>query len=99
MELSATASSGEAKVVCYNCQECGPDVTGHFPGRACACWGSNAGYVHLTCFANYASEKSRREHCLEEFKRPWEYCPVCKQKHQGEFAVAIATEFSTFVCR
>ena len=99
MELSATALSGEAKVVCYSCQECVPDVTGHLPGRACACRGFNAGYVHLSCLANYASDKSRREQCLEEFKRPWEYCPVCEQKLWGEFAVAIAAESSAFVRR
>ena len=65
MELSPTASSGKDKVVCYSFQECGPDVTGHFPGRACACRGSDAGYVHLSCLANYASDKSRREQCLD----------------------------------
>jgi len=99
MELSATALSGEDKVVCYSFQKCGPDVSGHLPRRACACRGPDAGYVHLFCLDNYASDKSRREQCLDEFKRTWEYCPVCKQKHQGEFAVAIAIEFSAFVRR
>jgi len=99
MELSATALSGEAEVVCYSCQEGGPDASGHMPGRSCACRGSDAGYVHLSCLANYASEKSRHEQCLEGFKKPWEYCPVCEQKHRGEFAVALATEFSAFVRR
>ena len=90
MELSATALSGKDKVVCYSCQECGLDVSGHLPRRACACQGSDAGYVHLFCHANFASDKSSREQCLDEFKRLWEYCPMCKQKHRGEFAVAIA---------
>ena len=99
MELSATALSSEAEVVCYSCQEGGPDGSGHLPGRSCACRGSDAGYVHLSCLANYASEKSRHEQCLEDFKKPWEYCPVCEQKHRGEFAVALATEFSAFVRR
>ena len=99
MELSATALSGEAEVVCYSCQEGGPDASGHLPGRSCACRGSDAGYVHLSCLANYASEKSRHEQFLGDFKKPWEYCPVCEQKHRGEFAVALATEFSAFVRR
>ncbi len=88
MELSATALTGEAEVVCYSCQECAPEVSGHLPGRTCACWGSDVGYVHLSCLANYALDKSWHEQCLEEFKRPWEYCHKCEQKHRGEFAVA-----------
>ena len=99
MELSATALSGEEEVVCYSCQECGTDVLGHLPRSACTCRGSNAGYVHLFCLAKYATDKSWREQCLDEFKRPWEYCSVCKQKFRGEFAVAIAAEFSAFVLR
>jgi len=100
MELSATgALSREAEVVCYSCQECGPDASGRLPGRSCACRGSDAGYAHLSCLANYASEKSRHEECVQDFNRPWEYCPVCEQKHRGEFAVALATEFSAFVRR
>jgi len=99
MELSATTLSSEAEVVCYSCQECGPDASGHLPGRSCACRGSDAGYVHLSCLANYASEKSRHEQSLQDFNRSWEYCPVCEQKHRGEFAVALATEFSAFVRR
>ena len=97
MGLSANASSGEEEVVCYSCQECGTDVLGHLPRRACLCWGSDAGYVHLFCLAKYATYKSRRKQSLDEFTRPWEYCPVCKQKHQAEFAVDIATELSSFV--
>jgi hypothetical protein len=99
MELSATTLSSKAEVVCYSCQECGPDASGHLPGRSCACRGSDAGYVHLSCLANYASEKSRQEQVVQDFNRPWEYCPVCEQKHRGEFAVALATEFSAFVRR
>ena len=97
MELSEIALSGKEEVVCYSCQECRMDVLGHLPRRTCACWGSDAGYVHLFFLAKYATDKSRREQSLGEFIRPWEYCSVCKQKHWGEFAVDIATEFSSFV--
>ena len=99
MELSSTALSGEEEVVCYSCQEYKTDVLGHSPRRACACRGSDAGYVHLFFLAKYATDKSRQEQYLDEFKRPWESCLVCKQNHRGEFAINIANEFSSFVQR
>ena len=97
MDLSATAFSGKEEVVCYSFQECGTAVLGPLPRRVCACRGSNAGYVHLFCIAKYATDKSGREQCLDEFKMPWEYCSICVQKFRGEFAVAIATEFALFI--
>jgi hypothetical protein len=69
--------------------------------RDCACRGTDAGFVHLSCLTNYAETKSKgwdgRD--IYEFREPWDTCPSCHQEYQNELAVDIATEFVSFVRR
>jgi hypothetical protein len=61
--------------------------------------GSDAGFVHLSCLAQYAATKSIRAGDMIEFVKPWRVCPSCHQQYQNKFDVDIATDFSSFVLR
>jgi hypothetical protein len=69
--------------------------------RDCACRGTDAGFVHLSCLAGYAETKSKgwdgRD--MNELVQPWETCSGCHQYYQNELAVDIASEFVSFVRR
>jgi hypothetical protein len=68
--------------------------------RDCACRGTDAGFVHLSCLTNYfAIAKSKQARDTVDFVTPWERCPSCDQYYQNELAVDIATEFVSFVRR
>jgi hypothetical protein len=41
-------------VVCYLCLDGDLDETGQPLRRDCACRGTDAGFVHLSCLTNYA---------------------------------------------
>jgi hypothetical protein len=68
--------------------------------RDCACRGSDAGFVHLSCLTKYAETKSIQvSEKMNKFREPWAFCPGCHQYYQNELAVDIATEFVSFVRR
>jgi hypothetical protein len=85
--------------VCYLCLDGGVDEAGQHVRRDCACRGTDAGFVHLSCLANYAATKSKgvRDKDMKSFINPWEFCPSCHQKYQNELRIDIATEFASFV--
>jgi hypothetical protein len=88
------ASSGDKEAVCYLCLDGEADEPLR---RDCACRGSDAGFVHLSCLAEYAATKSKQAGDTNEFRKPWAICPNCHQDYQNEFAVDIASEFVSFV--
>jgi hypothetical protein len=85
--------------VCYLCLDGGVDEADQPVRRDCACRGSDAGFVHLTCLAGYAEIKCVQASDMNEFRKPWRDCPSCHQQYQNELAVDIATEFVSFVRR
>jgi hypothetical protein len=103
MASSSLASDGigDEESVCYLCLDGDLDDDGRPLRRDCACRGTDAGFVHLSCLANYAETKSKgwdgRD--MNELVQPWETCPSCHQYYQNELAVDIASEFVSFVRR
>ena len=55
--LSSLASDDDMEAVCYLCLYGGHDEAGQPLRRDCACRGSDAGFVHLSCLTDYASNK------------------------------------------
>jgi hypothetical protein len=92
----------DEEAVCYLCLDGGVDKSDQQPlRRDCACRGSDAGFVHLSCLAGYAANKSMgwdgRD--IKEFVKPWRVCPSCHQCYQNELGIDIASEFVSFVRR
>jgi hypothetical protein len=89
-------STNNEETVCYLCLDGG---IGQPLRRDCACRGTDAGFVHLTCLAGYAEIKCVQASEMNEFREPWERCPNCHQDYQGELAIDIANKFVSFVRR
>jgi hypothetical protein len=83
--------------VCYLCLA--GDESGQPLRRDCACRGSDAGFVHLSCLDGYAAAKSMQTDRMNEFRKPWRDCPGCHQQYQNELAIDIASKFVLFVRR
>jgi gluconate kinase len=83
--------------VCYLCLDEGNDENGQALRRNCACRGTDAGFVHLACLAEYAATRSVQAHTTAEFKDLWVECPSCHQQYRNELAVDIAKMFVLFV--
>jgi hypothetical protein len=92
-------SDDDEVAVCYLCHDGGTDKADQPLRRDCACRGTDAGYVHLSCLAEYAAAKSMQARDMNEFSNTWELCPGCNQYYQNELAVDIATKFVSFVQR
>ena len=65
--------------VCYLCLDGGADETSQSLRRDCACRGTDAGFVHLSCLAKYAATKSKQARGMNAFRDPWKVCPNCHQ--------------------
>ena len=102
MSSSSLASGGigVGESVCYLCLDGGSEA-GQPLRRDCACRGTDAGFVHLSCLAGYAEIKSKGwdGHDMNEFRKPWRLCPSCHQIYQNELGIDIAAEFVSFVRR
>jgi len=96
---SSLASGDHDGAVCYLCLDGGVDESGQPLRRDCACRGTDAGFVHLSCLADYAETKSKQARTMKEFVTPWIDCPSCHQEYQNELSIDIATEFVSFVRR
>ena len=101
VDASSALASGEAEAMCYLCHETEADDDGQPLLRDCACRGTDAGFVHLSCLTEYAAAKSKGwdGRVMNELVQPWETCPGCHQYYQNELAVDIASEFVSFVRR
>jgi tetratricopeptide (TPR) repeat protein len=96
----ASGGNGDGESVCYLCL--GGDLDdddGQPLRRDCACRGTDAGFVHLSCLTDYAATKSKQASEMNQFRKPWRVCPSCNQFYQNEFAIDIAAEFVSFVRR
>jgi hypothetical protein len=94
----------DEEAVCYLCLDGGVDKSDQPLRRDCACRGTDAGFVHLSCLTKYAATKSihqaiHQARGMIEFVKPWETCPGCHQKYQNELAIDIASKFVSFVRR
>jgi len=89
-----TNKEDDHKPTCYICLDDGPDELGGKIVRSCSCRGS-AGYVHLSCAVNYASQKFKTRKEGEE--DPWDTCPNCHQGYTGELAIDMAKNYVTFI--
>ena len=87
----------DEEAMCYLCLDVGVDKSDQSLRRDCACRGTDAGFVHLSCLTNYAETKSKQARDMNECIKPWRECPSCHQKYQNELAVDIATEVSIHV--
>jgi len=100
---SSLASGDDGEALCYLCLDGGVDNGGQPLRRDCACRGSDSGFVHLSCLADYAETKSKQAHGMnldmDEFTDPWANCPSCHQEYQNELAIDIANKFVSFVRR
>jgi hypothetical protein len=92
----ALGGIGDEESVCYLCLDGGADEPLR---RDCACRGTDAGFVHLSCLTKYAANKSKGwdGQDINEFNKPWRVCSNCLQEYQNELAVVIASEFASFV--
>jgi hypothetical protein len=95
----ASGGIGDGESVCYLCLGGDLDDDGQPLRRDCACRGTDAGFVHLSCLAGYAATKSKQANDMIEFRKPWRECPSCHQDYQNELAVDIAAKFVSFVRR
>ena len=84
--------------VCYFCYDA-VDVAGQHVRRDCACRGTDAGFVHLSCLTDYAEIKSEQAIDMNQFENPWEMCPHCHQFYQNDLRIDIATRFVSLVRR
>jgi hypothetical protein len=70
-EVDASSSSivcdDDGEAVCYLCLDGDVDEAGQPLRRDCACRGTDAGFVHLSCLAKYAASKSRHARGMKEF--------------------------------
>ena len=57
---SSLVSGDDDGAVCYLCLDGGADEADQPMRRDCACRGTDAGFVHLRCLADYAAVKSMR---------------------------------------
>jgi hypothetical protein len=89
----------DPEAVCYLCLLGGVDEAEQPLRRDCACRGSDAGFVHLSCLTDYAETKSKQTNDIIKFRKPWRECPNCHQEYQNELAIDIATKFVSFVRR
>jgi hypothetical protein len=62
------------QAVCYVCLHA-VDEAGQLLRRDCACRGTDAGFVHLSCLTKYAEVKSTQARDTDEFVNVWETCP------------------------
>jgi hypothetical protein len=85
--------------VCYLCLGGGADEADQPLRRDCACRGTDAGFVHLSCLTGYAETKSKQSRDMNEFIQSWHTCPSCHQEYQNELAIDIANKFVQFVRR
>jgi hypothetical protein len=99
MNRELDASSGDGEAVCYLCLDGGVDEADQPLRRDCACRGTDAGFVHLSCLTNFAETKSKQARDMNEFSEPWVLCPSCHQKYQNELRIDIANKFVSFVRR
>jgi hypothetical protein len=74
--------------------------------RDCSCRGTDAGFVHLTCLAEYAEKKNEEWNAqsaddreIGAMREPWEVCPNCLQDYQNTLSADIANEFVSYVER
>jgi len=95
--LLASGDGDGEETVCYFCLDGDLDDDGQLLRRDCACRGTDAGFVHLSCLTKYAATKSKQANGMIEFRKPWRLCPGCHQEYQNELAVDIASEFVSFV--
>jgi hypothetical protein len=97
----ASGGIGDGESVCYLCLGGDLDDDGQPLLRDCACRGTDAGFVHLSCLAGYAANKNKGwdGSDIKEFVKPWQVCPSCRQVYQNELAVDIASKFVSFVRR
>ena len=56
---SLLAVDDDGVAVCYLCLDGGDDEAGQPLRRDCACRGTDAGFVHLSCLAEFAAAKSK----------------------------------------
>jgi hypothetical protein len=90
----------DEEAVCYLCLDGEVDEADRQPlRRDCACRGTDAGFVHLSCLTKYAATKSVQARDMNEFVKPWETCPGCHQDYQNELGIDITSEFVSFVRR
>ena len=85
--------------VCYLCLDADADDDGQPLRRDCACRGTDAGFVHLSCLVGFAETKSKQALGMKEFLDPWSDCPSCHQEYQHELGIEVATKFVSFVRR
>jgi hypothetical protein len=52
-------ASEDREALCYLCLDGGVDEAGQQVRRDCACPGTDAGFVHLSCLTNYAIAKNK----------------------------------------
>ena len=85
--------------VCYLCLDGGADESDQPLRRDCACRGTDAGFVHLSCLVGFAETKSKQTSGMNKFREPWLDCPNCHRDYQNELAIDIGTKFVSFVRR
>ena len=80
---SLLASDDDGVAVCYLCLDGGLDDANQPLRRDCACRGTDAGFVHLSCLTEFAETKSKQTRGMnldmDEFIAPWQCCPSCDQ--------------------
>ena len=95
----ASGGNGDGESVCYLCLGGDLDDDGQPLRRDCACRGTDAGFVHLSCLTKYAATKSQQACDAIEFSKAWRDCPSCHQEYQNELRLDIASKFVSFVRR
>ena len=83
--------------VCYLCLDGGADESDQPLRRDCACRGTDAGFIHLSCLVGFAETKSKQASDMNEFRKPWWCCPSCNNYYQNELGVDIAAKFVSVV--
>ena len=97
-----TKSSSEAHpgASCWICLEDGHDDLGQPLRRDCSCRGESAGFAHLSCYIEYAEQKSRyMRSTMGDITEPWNFCPNCRQPFMNNLFIDLAMAYEDFVNR
>ena len=85
---------------CYLCLDGGSDESPL--QRDCSCRGTDVGYVHFSCLAQYATFKTKEwndEDAATMLTVPWTHCQLCLHEYQNDLKINLTTEFVSLIQR
>ena len=97
--ISLLPPSIDPDAACYLCLDGGSDESPL--QRDCSCRGTDVGYVHFSCLAQYATFKTKgwNDEDATMLTVPWTHCQVCLHEYQNDLKINLTTEFVSLIQR